>query len=325
MRKFKLPLHLYKSDILKIFDSIADFTPVGKTILTLGTFDGVHVGHRKIIDRLLQISASENCQSVILTFFPHPRMVLQSDSDIKLLNTIEEKAQLLESAGLENLVIHPFDKAFSRMTAEEFVSSILIDKFNIRKIIIGHDHRFGRNRTATIDDLVEFGQQYGFEVEQLSAREIDEVSVSSTKVRDALGRGDMKLANQYLGYEYFLTGKVVEGKKLGRTLGYPTANLQIGESYKLIPKTGVYVVKSTIDGQTVFGMMNIGTNPTVNGGKLSIEVNFFDFSGDLYGSDLVVAILHRLRDEVKFPSVEALREQLGNDRIASISYIDSNL
>jgi len=308
---------------LKIFDSIQDFTPDGQTILTLGTFDGVHIGHRKIIDRLVQSAADEGCESVILTFFPHPRMVLQSDSDIKLLNTIQEKADLLENAGLENLVIHPFDKAFSRLTAEEFVKTILVDRFNIKKIIIGHDHRFGRNRTATIDDLAEYGSLYGFEVEQISAQEINEVSVSSTKIRGALANGDMQLANRYLGYDYFLTGPVVSGKQLGRTIGFPTANIRIAEDFKLIPKQGVYVAKCSIDGVEVLGMMNIGTNPTVGGQDLSIEVNFLNFEGDLYGRVLKIAILHRIRDEENFASIDILKAAIEQDRISTLAYFDS--
>lgn len=314
---------MHKRRLLKIFNSIQDFSSSDKTILTLGTFDGVHIGHRKIIDRLVQISKEESCESVILTFFPHPRMVLQSDSDIRLLNTIEEKAGLLEEAGLENLVIHPFDKAFSRLTAEEFVKSVLVDRFNIKKIIIGYDHRFGRNRTATIDDLREFGSIYGFEVEQISAQEIDAVSVSSTKIRDALTQGNMRLANEYLGYDYFLTATVVKGRQLGRTIGFPTANLDLSDSYKLIPKQGVYVVKSVIDGVEVKGMMNIGTNPTVGGQDLSVEVNYLDFSGDLYEKEIKVAILHRLRDEEKFASVDILKSELEKDRIATFAYFNN--
>lgn len=273
--------------------------------------------------RLLQSASDEGCESVILTFFPHPRMVLQADSGIQLLNTMSEKAALLKQAGLQNLVIHPFDKAFSRLTAEEFVKQVLVDGFKIKKIIIGHDHRFGRNRTANIDDLQIFGEQYGFEVEQISAEEVDEVSISSTKIREALSAGNMKLANEYLGYEYFLTATVIHGKKLGRTIGYPTANLQIAEAYKLIPKQGVYVVKSSIEGQMVFGMMNIGTNPTVNGQGLSVEVYFFNFDKDLYGKEIVVSLLHRLRDEEKYPSVEVLKQQLAKDQVASFDYLKS--
>ncbi|RZJ73319.1 bifunctional riboflavin kinase/FAD synthetase [Flavobacterium sp.] len=308
---------------MKIFNSIQDFSPIGKTILTLGTFDGVHVGHKKIIARLLQTAKEEDCESAILTFFPHPRMVLQSDSDIRLLNTIEEKAELLAEIGLDNLVIHPFDKAFSRLTAEEFVKSVLVEQCKIEKIIIGHDHRFGRNRTATIDDLIEYGNLYGFGVEQLSAQEVDEVSVSSTKIREALNNGDMKKANEYLGYEYFLTAKVVKGRQLGRTIGFPTANLDVSASYKLIPKQGVYVAKATIDGKEYRGMMNIGTNPTVDGQDLSVEVNFLDFEGDLYGRELKVSILHRLRDEEKFGSLDILKAEIAKDRLATIAYFES--
>ncbi len=308
---------------MRIFNSIQDFSPNGKTILTLGTFDGVHVGHKKIISRLLQTAKDENCESAVLTFFPHPRMVLQSDSDIRLLNTIEEKADLLAEIGLDNLIIHPFDKAFSRLTAEEFVKSVLVDQCKIEKIIIGHDHRFGRNRTATIDDLIEYGNVYGFGVEQLSAEEVDEVSVSSTKIREALNQGDMKKANEYLGYNYFLTAKVVKGRQLGRTIGFPTANLDVSESYKLIPKVGVYVAKAVIDGVEYRGMMSIGTNPTVDGQDLSVEVNFLDFEGDLYGKELKVEILHRLRDEEKFASIEILKDEIAKDKLATIAYFES--
>lgn len=306
---------------MKIFNAIADFDTSKKTIVTLGTFDGVHIGHKKIIEKLLHNAEISNCESLILTFFPHPRMVLQEKSEIRLLNTLEEKTQLLQKTGLDNLIIHPFDEAFSRLTAEEFVLEILVKKFNIHKIIIGHDHRFGRNRTADINDLIIFGAQYGFEVEQISAQEIDEVSVSSTKIRNALHDGQIKLANQYLGYDYFLSGTVVEGKKLGRTIGYPTANIKISEDYKLLPKIGVYAVKTTLFGKTVFGMMNVGNNPTVGGTQLSIEVNFFDFEGDLYGQDLEIAIVEFLRDEQKFGSLDLLKAQLAEDKIKAINII----
>ncbi len=308
---------------MKIYRSIYDFTPGSKTVVTLGTFDGVHIGHRKIIEKLLVSAAQTHSQSVILTFFPHPRMVLQDQSEIQLLNTLDEKIALLENTGLDHLIIHPFDEGFSRLTAEEFVSEILVRQFNIRKIIIGHDHRFGRNRTANIDDLVRFGQQYEFEVEQISAQEIDAVSVSSTKIRLALQAGNVTLANEYLGYAYALTGKVVKGKQIGRTIGFPTANLHIAEDYKLIPKIGVYVIQSEIFGQTVFGMMNIGTNPTVAGDKLSVEVNFFDFDADLYGHHLQVSLLGYLREEQKFESLEALKLAIEQDSKSAIEFISA--
>ena len=288
----------------------------------MGTFDGVHIGHKKILNKLTQNTENEKYESLVLTFFPHPRMVLQEHSDIKLLNTIAEKINLLKKIGIENLVIHPFDETFSRLTAEEFVSSILVDRFHIQKIIIGHDHRFGRNRTADIDDLIAFGKQYDFEVEQISVQEINEISVSSTKIRNALLEGNMALANEYLGYEYVLTGIIIKGKQLGRTIGFPTANLKIEENYKLIPQNGVYIVKSIINEQTVFGMMNIGFNPTVDGQKQSIEIHYFDFNADLYNQKISVSILHRIRSEQKFESVELLKEQLEKDKKTTLNYLN---
>lgn len=312
----------YKTLALKIFHSINDFTSTKKTILTLGTFDGVHIGHKKILNKLTKNTENEKYESLVLTFFPHPRMVLQEHSDIKLLNTITEKIDLLEKIGIENLVIHPFDETFSRLTAEEFVSTILVDRFHIQKIIIGHDHRFGRNRTANIDNLIAFGKQYDFEVEQISVQEINDISVSSTKIRNALLEGDMTLANEYLGYDYFLTGTVIQGKQLGRTINFPTANLKIEENYKLIPKNGVYIVQSILNEKTVFGMMNIGFNPTVDGQNQSIEIHYFDFNADLYNQEIRVSILQRIRSEQKFESVNLLKEQLEKDKTTALAYLN---
>jgi riboflavin kinase/FMN adenylyltransferase len=289
----------------------------------LGTFDGVHIGHQKILEKLTQNTENEKEESLVLTFFPHPRMVLEGQSDVKLLNTIDEKIVLLENLGIQNLVIHPFDETFSQLTAEEFVKTILVDRFHIHKIIIGHDHRFGRNRTANIDDLIAFGKQYDFEVEQISVQEIQDVSISSTKIRNALSEGKMTLANEYLGYDYFLTGTVSKGKQLGRTIGFPTANLTIKENEKLIPKNGVYVVKSIINQKIVFGMMNIGFNPTVLGDKLSVEVYYFDFEADLYDQKISVSILEYLREEQKFASVDLLKEQLSKDKASALAYIEN--
>ena len=308
---------------MKIFNSIHDFSCSKKTILTLGTFDGVHIGHRKILEKVTQNTETNKTESLVLTFFPHPRMVLKGQSEVKLLNTIGEKIDLLEKMGVQNLVIHPFDETFSQLTAEEFVRTVLVEKFHIQKIIIGHDHRFGRNRTANIDDLIAFGKQYHFEVEQISVQEIKDVSISSTKIRNALNEGNMTLANDYLGYEYFLTGNVSKGKQLGRTIGFPTANLQIEENQKLIPQNGVYVVKSIINQKTVFGMMNIGFNPTVAGEKLAVEVHYFDFDADLYDQKIRVSILEYLRSEQKFDSVTLLKEQLEKDEDAALTYIKS--
>ena len=307
---------------MKIFHSINDFRSSKKTILTLGTFDGVHIGHRKILERITQNTENAKYESLVLTFFPHPRMVLQGESEVKLLNTLSEKIDLLEKIGVQNLVIHPFDITFSRLTAKEFVKTVLIDQFDIKKIIIGYDHRFGRNRTANIDDLIAFGKQYDFEVEQISVQEIDAVSISSTKIRNALMEGNMALANEYLGYEYFLTGTIVRGKQLGRTIDFPTANLQMEENYKLIPRNGVYVVKSTINQKTVFGMMNIGLNPTVAGENLAIEIHFFDFDEELYDQKISVSLLEYLRPEQKFESIAFLKQQLEKDRNTSLAYIN---
>jgi riboflavin kinase/FMN adenylyltransferase len=306
---------------LKVISSISEFNSTKKTIVTIGTFDGVHIGHQKIIEKLIQESKSAQCESLILTFFPHPRMVLQETTSIKLLNTINEKSNLLEKMGLDNLVIHPFDTLFSNLSAEEFVRTILVDAFNIQKIIIGHDHRFGKNRAANIDDLIGFGIKYGFEVEQISAQEINSVSVSSTKIRDAIANGTMAIANEYLGYDYLLSGKIIQGKQLGRTIGFPTANIKIEENYKLIPKNGVYIVNSIIKGNTVFGIMNIGFNPTVDGEDLSIEVHFLDFNADLYGSVITVSVMDRIRDEKKFTSIDLLQSQIQLDKNYAISYI----
>ncbi|MBU2948636.1 bifunctional riboflavin kinase/FAD synthetase [Zobellia uliginosa] len=291
------------------------------TAITIGTFDGVHIGHRKILERLINNAASLNLKSTVLTFFPHPRMVLQKDANIKLLNTIKEKTKILEDLGLDQLIIHPFTQEFSRLSATEFVRDNLVNQLQTKKIIIGYDHRFGRNRNANITDLRAFGNTYGFEVEEITAQEIDEVSVSSTKIRKALQEGDISTANAYLGYNYMLTGIIGKGKGLGRQIGFPTANLNIAESYKLIPKNGVYFVKSEFSGKTIYGMMNIGYNPTVAGKEKTIEINFFDFDQDLYGKELQIDILHRIRDEHKFESVEALKIQLEKDKQTSLALI----
>jgi riboflavin kinase/FMN adenylyltransferase len=289
----------------------------------LGTFDGVHIGHRSILKKLNENTENGKFESVVLTFFPHPRIVLQGKSDLKLLNTINEKIDLLDKIGIQNLIIHPFDANFAELSAEEFVKTILVDQLHIQKIIIGYDHRFGKNRTANIDDLTAFGLKYGFEVEQLSAQEINEISISSTKIRTALEDGEINLANEYLGYAYFLSGTVVKGKQLGRTIGFPTANIELEEAYKLVPKNGVYVVAAEIDEKTVYGMMNIGFNPTVHGKNRTIEVHFFDFDSDIYDSHIRVAILQRIRSEEKFESVELLTNQLKKDRDFSKHYLQN--
>ncbi|MEY8781187.1 bifunctional riboflavin kinase/FAD synthetase [Allomuricauda sp. XS_ASV26] len=307
---------------METIHNISDFKNVPhQTVVTIGTFDGVHLGHRKILERLTNNAKNTGLKSTVLTFFPHPRMVLQKDVDIKLLNTLEEKKQILETLGLDYLIIHPFTKQFSRLSAIDFVQDILVNNIKSKRIIIGYDHRFGRNRNANIQDLMAFGSTFDFEVEEIPAQEIDDVSVSSTKIRKALMEGDVETANSYLNYAYMLTGTVKKGKGLGRDFGFPTANLHIAEDYKLIPKNGAYVVKSDLGGNTYFGMMNIGFNPTVDGSRKSIEVNFFEFEGNLYDTKIQVQLLHRIRDEHKFNSIEELKEQLKKDKNHSLDLI----
>ena len=307
---------------MKTYTSISKYNKA-KSVITIGTFDGVHIGHKKILERIIHSAQELDCESTVLTFFPHPRMVLQDHSSVKLLNTIDEKTVLLEKTDIDNLIIHSFDKEFSRLTAEDFVTTVLVNQLNIQKIIIGHDHRFGRNRTADINDLIEYGKEYGFEVEQISVQEINEIAVSSTKIRNAILEGNIALANKYLGYNYFFSGEVVKGKQLGRTIGFPTANIQIKEDYKLIPKNGVYIVKSTFEKEIIYGMMNIGNRPTVGGENQTIEVNFFNFDRDIYAKLITVEILECIREEHKFESVEALKTQIQKDKEFSLNYLNN--
>jgi riboflavin kinase/FMN adenylyltransferase len=302
---------------------IEDYFSEEATVVTIGTFDGVHIGHKKIIKQLIDVSKRDNLKSAVLTFFPHPRMVLQKDSKIKLINTIEERGKILEALGLDYLVIKKFTKEFSRLNAEDFVKQILVDKLHAKKVIIGYDHRFGRNRNASIDDLKKFGLVYGFEVIEIPVEDIDDVSVSSTKIRTALIEGNITKANTFLGNPFMLNGIIVKGKGLGRQLDFPTANILLKEAYKLIPKHGSYIVRSVIDKTLVYGMMNIGVNPTVSGNKESIEIHFFDFDKDIYGKKIQIDLLQRIRDEHKFESVEVLKQQLAKDKEVALQYINA--
>ena len=293
----------------------ADYKQIKSSVITIGTFDGVHVGHQQIIHRLVDTARKNDLQALVLTFFPHPRMVIQNDANIKLINTIDEKAKQLEQLGVDHLVVKEFTKSFSRLTALEYVRDILVNKLKVKHIIVGYDHHFGRNRTANINELKEFSAFYDFEVTEIEPQEVDDVAVSSTKIRSAILKGNIPTANKFLGYNFMLTGTVIKGKGLGKTLDFPTANIQIEAAYKLIPKHGVYVVKSQIKGVEVFGMMNIGKNPTVSeGNQTKIEVHFFDFNANLYGAVLKIELLDHLRSEIKFPNIEALKLQLEKDK-----------
>jgi len=316
---------LFNHSLLKIIQTISNFNSLEKTVVTIGTFDGIHIGHQKILKDLIETAKKENKKSVLLTFFPHPRMVLQKEVTIQLLNTIEEKSSLLEKMGLDYLIIHPFSKEFSRLTALDFVRDILVNQLNTSRLIIGYDHHFGKNREGNIHQLKEYSSLYDFNVEEIPAQDIDNVSVSSTKIRNALQEGSLKTANNYLGYNYMLNGTVVNGKSLGGKIGFPTANLEVNETYKLIPKTGVYIIKTVIDSVLFYGMMNIGFRPTVSGKDQTIEAHLFNFNKDLYGKNLRLELLYFLREEKKFDSIDDLIVQLKLDKENSIAYLKNNL
>ena len=298
---------------MKKINGVDNFSINSPTILTLGTFDGVHKGHQKILKKLKTEAKKDNLKSVVLTFFPHPRTVLNPDFPLKLINTIEERSNLFEKSGIDILITHPFDKNFSELSPDEFVKNILVDKLNIKKILIGYDHRFGKNRTAGIMDLKSFGLKYDFQVIEISVEEQDKVSISSTKIRNSVEKGNLSKAKSYLGYDFSLKGKVIKGNAIGRTLGFPTANLNIEEDYKLIPKKGVYLISTQLDNKVVFGMMNIGVKPTLDLKKETIEVNLFNWNKNLYGKVIKVFVMEYLRGEKKFDSLNDLKNQIELD------------
>lgn len=298
-------------------------TSISAKVTTIGTFDGIHIGHQKILKQVVQLAEENGYTPVVLTLFPHPRMVLQKDDSIKLLNTIEERIELLKTFGIKEVIVKEFTKEFANLSAKDYMKDILVDELNTKHIVIGYDHHFGKNRSANIKDLKTFAKLYNFEVKEISAQDIEDVTVSSTKIRRALDKGEVDLANSYLGYNFFITGNVIKGKGLGRTIDFPTANISIIATYKLIPNDGVYVVKSKIENKTVFGMMNIGTNPTVDGKTRSIEVHFFNFNKDIYNAELKIEFLKRLRSEEKFKNLEALKTQLKKDMEQASNYIKS--
>jgi len=299
---------------VKIYHSISTFNSTEKTsIVTIGTFDGVHIGHQEIIKNLVKSASDTNNKSVILTFFPHPRMVLQKGTNLKLLTTLQEKIVLLEKTGLDFLIIEPFTKDFSRYTALDFVRDILVQQLKLKKLVIGYDHHFGRNREGNFEQLKEYGIVYGFDVEEIPAQDIQNIAVSSTKIRKALEEGNIEKANSYLGYEFMLTGTIIHGRGLGQKWNYPTVNIHIEETYKLIPKSGVYIIKTSINNNHIFGIMNIGYRPTIDGKHQTIEVHLLDFNADLYGENIQVQLVYRLRDEQKFVSVDELFAQIKRD------------
>tara|TARA_B100001105_G_scaffold198110_1_gene161872 strand:+ start:1133 stop:2059 length:927 start_codon:yes stop_codon:yes gene_type:complete len=298
---------------MKIFNNIQSYSPEKESILTIGTFDGVHIGHNKILTKLVEESKKNNLSSLIMTFFPHPRMVLQKSQEIKMIDTIDEKIHLFEKTGVDNLIIQPFDENFSKIRAKEFVEEILVKKLKIKHIIIGYDHRFGKDREASVDDLKKFGLNYMFTVEEIAAQEIHSIAISSTKIRNAILKGEIKKCNEYLGRNFMLTGEVVHGDGLGKKINFPTANIEIPETYKIIPKNGVYLVKAIINSEIYFGMMNIGVRPTIGGENKSLEIHFFNFKDNIYNKTFSVEIICKIRDEEKFSSIDELKIQLKKD------------
>ena len=306
-----------------IRENLKDYNSTKQSVITIGTFDGVHIGHKKIINQLTSISSKNNLISILLSFFPHPKMVLQNDKELKLINTIQEKEGLLNSLNLDYLIIKEFTIEFSRLSALEFVRDILVNKLNAKHIIIGYDHHFGRNRTANIEQLKEFGELYDFKVTEILAQDIDDIAISSTKIRKALINGEITLANKFLGYNFFFSGNVVHGNNIGKTISFPTANIKIDAPYKLVPKNGVYIVKTTIENQITFGMMNIGYNPTFNGKQKSIEIHFINFNKNIYDKTLTIEMILRIRNEIKFNTVDDLKKQLEQDKLSTLNYIKS--
>ena len=304
---------------MKVYLNIDDFKNVKNPIVTTGTFDGVHLGHQKIISRIKDLARAQNGETVLLTFYPHPRMVLfPDDNELKLLSTQEEKIELLKKNGIDHLIIHPFTKDFSRLSSVEFVRNILANQIKTKSLVIGYNHHFGRNREGSFQHLKEYGPLYGFEVEEIPAKDIDNIEISSTKIRTALQTGDIETATSYFGHTYSLTGKVIHGKKLGRTIGYPTANIVVADRYKLIPADGIYAVFVKHHNNQYCGMLNIGKNPTIEGKGRSIEVNIFEFNKDIYGDDVTIYFIEQLRHEIKFSNLEELKTQLFKDKEVSL-------
>ncbi|WP_343535065.1 bifunctional riboflavin kinase/FAD synthetase [Pedobacter sp.] len=326
---------------MKIYHQLSDFKKLDNAIVTIGTFDGVHFGHQKIIKRLCELAKASGGESVLLTFFPHPRMIIDPENqELKMINTIEEKAQILASLGVDHLIITPFTRDFSNLSANDYIKNILVDAIGTKKIIIGYDHRFGKDRLGNITTLMEKASTYGYQVEEIPEQDINDVAVSSTKIRKALLDGDVALANKYLGYAFSIYGPVIKGDKIGRTIGFPTANIFVPETYKLIPGDGIYAVTVKMDLEmeskntelndalsafnskpSIFkGMAYIGQRPTINGMTRNIEVNIFDFNREIYGQNIKMNFLAFLREDVKFTGLEALTKQLQQDKEDTLAF-----
>ncbi len=301
---------------MKIYHHIDEFKPVKNAVVTIGTFDGVHIGHRKIISRIKELADTIGGETVILTFFPHPRMILHpEDESIKLINTINEKAQLLEQLGVDHLIITPFSRDFSNQSPEDYIRDILVNQIGTKKIVIGYDHRFGKDRQGGLHDLLRLAPEYDFEVIEIPEQDIHDVAISSTQIRNALLASKIDMANEFLGYPFFITGKVTRGDQIGRQIGFPTANIIIEEKYKLIPGDGIFAVKVEVDGELYNGMAYIGTRPTINGVRRNIEVNIFEFDKDIYYHQIRMEFHHFVRGDMKLDGLEALKAQIAQDKI----------
>nr|WP_068892945.1 bifunctional riboflavin kinase/FAD synthetase [Pedobacter panaciterrae] len=306
---------------MKIYNHFSEFKKLNNAVATIGTFDGVHYGHQKIIKRLCELAKATGGESVILTFFPHPRLIIDPENqDLKMINTINEKAKILDSLGVDHLIITPFTRDFSNLTPAEYIKNILVDTIGIKNLIVGYDHRFGKDRKGGLQDLEAFSKNFNYKIEQIPEQDINDVAVSSTKIRTALLDGDVALAAEYLGYNFSLYGKVIKGDKIGRTIGFPTANIFVEETYKLIPSDGIYAVTVEMNGEVFKGMAYIGQRPTINGMTRNIEVNIFDFNQEIYGQDIKMNFLEFLRHDVKFTGLETLKEQLQKDKEATLAY-----
>lgn len=305
---------------MQVFKSLDNLPQFKNAVVTIGTFDGVHLGHQKLLERINELAKKINGESILITFHPHPRFVIQPDSDLKLLNTIDEKIELLEKYKVNNVVVAPFSKEFSNMPAISYVKDFLVENFKPHTLVIGYDHHFGKNRSGNIDLLEEYKDIFGYNVEQISKETIQDIDISSTKIREALAQGKVQTANKLLGHKYSINGFVTKGEQLGRKIGFPTANVQLLVDYKLIPKNGVYIVNVKVKNSFYKGMLNIGVRPTIEGLNKTIEVNIFDFDQDIYGEKIEVILLKYIREEQKFESLEALKQQLNNDKKTALTY-----
>ena len=298
---------------MKIYRNIDDYDQEKGAVVTIGTFDGLHHGHQEILKKVVNSSIEKKLSSVVLTFFPHPRTILNKYNNIRMIDTLDEKINQLDKIGIDSLIIQPFDKSFSLLTADQYIKDFLVEKLKLKHIIIGYDHRFGKGREASVVDLKSYSKEYNFTVEEIEAKEIETIKISSSKIRNSINEGDLETTKKYLGRNFKLTGKIIKGDGLGKKINYPTANIFVKEKYKIIPKDGVYFIRTLIKNKSYNGMMNIGHRPTIGSNDKSIEVHLFNFNQDIYNKEISIDIILKIRDEKKFSSIEALKQQLKKD------------